>query len=36
MTGRLIDADVLEDTLGVSDRDIEFAEMLDEQPTVDA
>ena len=33
---RLIDADRLKDTLGVSDRDIEFAEMLDEQPTVDA
>lgn len=36
MTGRLIDADALKDTLGISDRDIEFAEMLDEQPTVDA
>ena len=34
--GRLIDADALKDTLGISDKDIEFAEMLDEQPTVDA
>lgn len=36
MTGRLIDADALKDTLGISDKDIEFAEMLDEQPTIDA
>lgn len=34
--GRLIDADALKDALGISDKDIEFAEMLDEQPTVDA
>lgn len=33
---KLIDADALKDTLGISDKDIEFAEMLDEQPTVDA
>ncbi len=33
---KLIDADAQKDTLGVSDRDIEFAEMLDEAPTIDA
>ena len=36
MSQRLIDADALKDTLGISDREIEFAEMLDEQPTIDA
>lgn len=33
---RLIDADALTDMLGVSDEDIEFREMLNEAPTIDA
>lgn len=32
---RLIDADALIDTLGVSDEDINFREMLDEAPSID-
>ncbi len=33
---RLIDADALIDTLGISDEDIEFKEMLEYAPLVDA
>lgn len=32
---RLIDADALIDTLGVSDEEIDFKEMLREAPTID-
>lgn len=33
---RLIDADALEDQLGISDRDIYFKDVLANAPTIDA
>lgn len=33
---RLIDADALIDALGISDEDIVFKEILEDEPTIDA